>query len=212
VKGERMPTKKKDENKSAEFLLAEFDALHKRVITLEQVKANRINFFMILTSAVVAGGASLSDKLSAYPYTSLLVAGVTFLLAVIGLVTLDYSLNDSVTMVFFLRAAGRVRRYFVDKDKDLTPYIAFEPNDDRPRVRAEGFSFRGSERILLIINCVSASICIAAILAQLFPWFIYLSAGVALMPLIWLFQQIYIKKKLKNAQRNTDAVVRFKTL
>ena len=130
-----MPTKKKDENKSAEFLLAEFDALHKRVITLEQVKANRINFFMILTSAVVAGGVSLFDKLNAFPYASLLVAGVAFLLTVIGLITLDYSLNDSVTIVFFLRAAGRVRRYFVDKDKDLTPYIAFEPNDDRPRVR-----------------------------------------------------------------------------
>lgn len=206
-----MASKQKEETKSAEFLLTEFDALQKRALALEQVKANRINYFMILTSAVVAGVAALFDTLNAYSYFSLLIAGVAFLLGAIGLITLDYSLNDSVTIVFFLRMAGRVRRYFVDKDKSLTPYIAFEPNDDRPRIRAEGFSFRGSERILLIINCVSISICIAAILAQFFPWYIYLSIAAIFIPTIWFFQQIYIKRKLINAQKGTSTIARFKS-
>ena len=131
------------------------------------------------------------------------------MLATIGLITLDYSLNDSVTIVFFLRAAGRVRRYFVDKDNELTNYVAFEPYDDRPRIRAEGFSFRGSERILLIINCASISISISAIFAQFFLWFIYLPVVVVLLPIVWLLQQIYIKKKLINAQKDTAAIIRF---
>jgi len=206
-----MATKLKDETRSADFLLAEFDALQKRVISLEQVKANRINYFMILTSAVVAGVAALFDALNAYSYFTLIIAGVALLLGVIGLITLDYSLNDSVTIVFFLRMAGRIRRYFVDKDKNLTPYVAFEPNDDRPRIRAEGFSFRGSERILLIINCVSLSVCTLAVLAQFFHWFIYVSTAILFMPIIWFFQQFYIKKKLTNSQKGTSTIVRFKS-
>jgi hypothetical protein len=206
-----MPTKSKEETNSAEFLIAEFNALHSRVLALEQVKANRINYFLLLTSALVAGGASLYDPLTVAPHFWLILVVVSLLLAVLGFITLDYSVNDSVTIVYFLRAAGRVRRYFVDKDKKLTPYIAFEPNDDRPRIRSEGFSFRGSERILLIINCVSLSACVTSSVFQFLPIWATLLIAVSMLLIVWIIQQLYIKRKLINAEKGTSSIIRFKS-
>lgn len=78
-----MPRPKQNEQ-SAEFMIAEFNAIHDRVIGLEQVKANRINFFIILTSAIIAGGASLFDVLSKSTYFSFFMLGTSFFLTCQG--------------------------------------------------------------------------------------------------------------------------------
>lgn len=51
----------KPENKSNDYLIAEFEALHHRATLQEQMISNKINFFLAVTTAI-AGGLIVSSN------------------------------------------------------------------------------------------------------------------------------------------------------
>src|SRR4051794_40397012 len=126
---------------SADFLLAEFETLQNRAISIEQNKSNRINFLLIIAAALIAGIGQIVGNSILQPYQSTVVfiAAVTLLL--LGIFTLKHSVDDSVAIVILFRRAGRIRLWFVEQDNPIGQYVAFEYGDDRPRMDSPYLAF-----------------------------------------------------------------------
>jgi len=187
---------------STEFLLTEFNALQDRAISLEEIKANRLNFFLLVVGVVVAGLSSLYGKSS---FSSLYMTSVfvsAFVIFLLGILTLKNSVDYSIAIVSFYRKAGRIRRWFVENDPGIDKYVAFEPTDDRPKMKlsATFLAWRGGEPVLVVINMVSASVLVGAGLSlfcrDVNPWM-----GMTLVaPIVWFLQNFYISRRLEKQE------------
>jgi hypothetical protein len=185
-----------DKNSSNDFLIAEFNAIQQRAIGFEEIKSARINFFLIIVAATIAGLASLPDNLKAI-YPSMIVAGavIVFLL---GVSTLKSVMDYSIAVVILFRRAGRIRQWFVNNDKKIEKYIPFEPNDDRPPITIASslISWRGGEPILLIINAAALSIATGlAVTYFSLSWATILAAGTFFIT--WRGQVFYMTHHFK---------------
>lgn len=188
-----------------EFLLSEFAALQERAIAKEEVKSNRINFYLVIVAAIIAGSSVVleSDRLQLPLKYGLLLA--TSMILIIGITTLDQVIKYSVEVILFYRLAGRVRRYFVDFCEEITPYVAFDPTDSRPRldIGASFIALRGGDAVLLSVNALALSVLasvIANLLLEPINFLVYLIlAGLAFI-LGWVLQIIRIRVMLRDAE------------
>ena len=191
-------TKNNAASKSNDFLLSEFNALQQRVLELERIKSSRINFFLIVFAASIAGLSGLvgsSNLEYVFPFIVLIVA---FVLLLFGITTLKDVTDYSIAIVVLFRRAGRVRRWFLDNDSSIEKYVAFEPNDDRPKMYLgrSVLSWRGGEPILIIANIVTASVFVGAGLS--FISIISTLIGIAITIFVLLKSQTwYIENRLK---------------
>ncbi len=154
------------------FLIAEYQAVLERSLKFEEVKANRINFYLILLGAVLAGFAAVVDtpfiQLNIFPFS---IAVALFLL-ILGWQTLMHSVQYSMVITSLYRVSGRARRWFFDKDNSIVPYLAFEPADNKPGLKigslktnktnwgVQSLLWRGGEPILMTTNAILASLII----------------------------------------------------
>lgn len=199
---------------TAQFLIAEFNALQERAKNCEEIKASRVNFFLVVVAAL---GASFSaaiqiNILQQYYLEVLILTAIVVLLS--GLSTLKHSVYYSGMSVIQFRRAGRIRRWFVDFDDKIENYVAFEPVDDKPTyaIPSRLLLFRGAETIVMIFNVVSISVIVASPL-----WIIlrpvttiYLSLSISSISsiivgvLAWKLQKRYIEKSLLGFQDNDE--------
>ncbi len=187
-------------NLSADFLIAEFNAIQERAMGLEEIKSGRINFFLIIVAAIIAGISGLADTAIAQQhYPEIILVGAALVLA-LGVSTLKSIVNYSYAIVMLFRKAGRVRRWFLENDMKIKNYLPFESNDDRPRIRISLISWRGAEAVLLIINAVAASIVVGMGLSSLSQTWAAIGAGGALL-LVWLIQVWFVKGHLKKIEQ-----------
>ncbi len=189
---------------SAQFLIAEYNALQARAINLEEIKSGRLNFFLLIAGAIVAAlSAFRGDSIFGYGYRSGVFLSAMILL-LLGILTLKNSIDYSIAIVLLHRRAGRMRRWFVDHDESIKKYVAFEAADDRPRLKMPTslLAWRGAEPVLLIINVISVSVASAIAISffrsEIFPWI-----GGAIAALLgWFFQNWYIARKLIKQERD----------
>ncbi len=196
---------------SAEFLLTEYNALQDRARSLEEIKSGRLNFFLLVVGAAIAG---LSNLYNGGPFVSVYRIGVlvsVLVLFLLGILTLKSAVDYSMAIVVLYRRAGRIRRWFVDRDETISRYVAFEPADDRPRMSMPSsfFAWRGGEPVLVVINMVSAGVLVGAGLSfirnDILPW-----AGMGVTALLtWILQNLYIAKKLDKGERLEEKRVMF---
>jgi hypothetical protein len=195
----------KQDSGVTEFLIAEFNALQERAISLEQRKSNRVNFFLVVTAAVVAGSANLIDNMGFQAYRSAAVALAAFSLLVLGTLTLQQCIDDSVSIVAFYRRAGRIRLWFVECDVKIEPYVAFHYGDDRPRMYVSYLAFRGGEAAILVTNVVLFCAIIIALFAPA-SWSIALIEIIIASLLAWFLQVAYVRGRLQRAEEIQEAV------
>jgi len=195
------------------FLLAEFNTLQERATNLEQVKSTQVNFFLIVVAAIIAGLSGLSSvpTLQTFMLDGIFVA--SFLVFLLGFATLYQSVNYSMSIVSFYRRAGRIRRWFVDFDKDIAPYVAFPPGDDRPRFKLTRsyLAFRGGDAVLLIINSVSFAGITTSLIASFFyfaPIFIFFVA-IIVGVFAWFLQYQIIYRRLSNEEKRNINQIHF---
>jgi hypothetical protein len=122
-----------DSKLGAEFLLAEFNAIQQRAIQIEQSKSSSVNFYLVIVAATIAGVPGIFSLVPKEAAWIVLIAMFTFIF-VIGLLTLDHSVNRAVTIIYLYRRAGKIRRYFLDQASDIKNYLPFEANDALPRI------------------------------------------------------------------------------
>jgi hypothetical protein len=197
----------KNSDKGEQLLLAEFHALYERAKSFEEIKAGRVNFFLFIVGAIGAGfSAATQVKLvqdNIY-YFVISIAGILFL---VGLTTLKHSVEYSMAIVSLFRRAGRVRRWFLEKNSRITPYLAFHAADDRPKMELpiSGLTWRGAEPIVVILNAVLGVIFIATIIFQIIQLKIIalLVGSTVVSVLIWFLQLQYVRHKLRKAEGHT---------
>lgn len=199
-----------DENTkfSAEFLLAEFNSLQNRAIGLENNKSNRVNFMLVLAAPALAGMGQIISISALQPHLGKIVFFIALVVVVLGLSTLQHNIDDSGATVILFRRAGRIRLWFVEQNKQIAEYVAFQYGDDRPKMDTPFLGYRGGEAIILVINTV-AFCCIAVIVLSPLTWDIALIEIFIAALVSWFAQTYYIHKALKKAEKISAGSIRF---
>jgi hypothetical protein len=150
----------------ADFMLAEFNTLIERARDFDQINASRINFYLIIVAAVGAGlGAATDLQPVQSNYLWIVLAALSGLL-LLGLVTLYYTVNSTISSIKLYRYAGRVRCWFAEQAPQVVPFFPFSPTDARPRFATRFWTFRGEEAIVAAVNAILLSGIIVIVLYQ----------------------------------------------
>ncbi|MEZ4776310.1 MAG: hypothetical protein R3D00_24255 [Bacteroidia bacterium] len=164
-----MPYQSKDKSVD-DFLITEYQSVLDRSLKFEEVKANRINFYLFLVGAVVAGFGSIVDIPFVQSNIFFIGIGLAIFLGILGWQTLMHSVQYSMAIISLYRISGRARRWFYEKNPDSLLYLAFEPADNKPSFlmgsrsksdrgwKIQLLLWRGGEPILLTINSILVGI------------------------------------------------------
>jgi hypothetical protein len=192
-----------DRSFSKDFLIAEFNALQERAMSLEKIKSGRINLFLIIVAATVAasvtGLSSLAGNLKQiYPIIILAGSVTVFLL---GVLTLNSIMGYSIAIAILFQKAERIRHWFVKNDKGIEKYIPFEVNDHRSPIKVAPWliSWRGEEPILLITNAAALSVATGLTISYFSLSWAVVSA-VAVLLITWEIQVLYMSSHLKKQE------------
>jgi hypothetical protein len=198
---------------SIEFLLAEFNALQAHVIKLEDAKSNRVNFFLVVVAAAVAGVSGLAGNPNFQGVFALIIAVTAFSLFLLGVTVLHQLIVYSEAVIGLYRRAGRIRRWFAEADNTIMVYLPFEASDARPgmRIAAAYLELRGGDVIIRMLNSITFAIFIVASTAI---WYMlsYSLAIAGLIPLaviIWYIQQYIIRVRLARVEEYMKHKIRF---
>jgi len=183
-------------NFGPEFLLAEFNAIQQRAIQIEQSKSSSINFYLVIVAATIAGVPGMLSFVPPEAVRIVLIAMFLFIL-IVGLLTLNHSINQAANIIRLYRCAGRIRRYFLDQSSGIKSYLPFEANDTFPRIYIHNnLAYRGSEVTVSTINVASASI-IAAISFSTLSWIWSIVFATIIAIITWILQEEFARKKLQ---------------
>ena len=201
-----------DEN-SVEFMLAEFNSLQTNILKLEDAKSNRVNFFLVVVAALTAGVPGLVGNANFQTTLSAIISMAALGGFVLGIAVLEQLLRYSQAIVSLHRRAGRIRRWFVQADKTILPYLAFEAGDDRPRMKVSSaiLEFRGGDIIVRMVNSISFAIFVVALVSTFYPA-LSLFFMVGLVPIgiaVWYIQQKRIQMRLSFVEENMKKNIRF---
>jgi len=199
---------------SAEFLVAEFSALQDQVIRLEEAKSNRVNFFLIVVAAVTAGvSGSIANPNLQHSLGLVFICIASMVLLLLGVATLNELVRYSESIVSLYRRAGRIRRWFVDFDPEIAPYLAFEATDEHPKVDLEtGYlTFRGGDAVVLMLNSVTFCVLVIATLYIMYPISVPMALFIAAVAafLFWFLQQNRLHALLRKIEIRMEGNIRF---
>ena len=158
---------------------------------------------LVVAGAIFSALIPFSDK---YPIfrleTVILIIAIPLL--VFGIATFRDLVGYSVAIISYYRRAGRVRRWFVDHDQEIAPYVAFQPTDDRPQFRIP-FSlvaWRGGESIIMLFNAILFSVILNFFFQSIANTNPIIDAVliIVLASLAWFFQSNYVVIKMNKVQ------------
>lgn len=137
----------------AQHMTVELQILNQSADHARDMLMSKVNFFLVLTTAIGGGLAYMLTNADLRNYFPPTACVVIFILILMGLNTLRQGLDLSASSVTFYRRAGRVRRWYVDQEPSIKPYLPFETAaDNLPRMSSTFINLRGAESILLITN------------------------------------------------------------
>ncbi|MBD2106769.1 hypothetical protein [Nodosilinea sp. FACHB-13] len=197
-----------DKSIGAEFLLAEFNAIQQRAVQIEQSKASSVNFYLVIVAATIA---SIPGVLSLMPKEAAryIVIGTFSFILIVGLLTLDHSVNQAINIIRLYRRAGKVRRYFLDQAENIKLYLPFEANDSLPRINLpSSLAYRGAEVTVFAINVASVAIIFAALFSSI-SWIWASIVGTAVGGTAWILQKMYFRRKLEYFEKIANLKVTF---
>jgi len=120
------------EERASEFMLAEYATLRELRLSLDSLGESRMNFYLAAISGSVVG-LGLLNQLSALSKTTFFInAAVIVGLFFFGTITFARMLQRTVKIVEYTRGMNRIRRYFAEKNPDITQYLWLSLYDDRP--------------------------------------------------------------------------------
>jgi len=198
---------------SIEFLLAEFEAQQGQIIKLEEAKSNRINFFLVVVAAAIASTSGVINNTGISLSASMVFAFVAFGILILGIATLNELVHYSEAIVSLYRRAGRVRRWFVDFDVDITPYVAFDATDESPKYDLESpyLAFRGGDSVILLVNSIAFCVFVLSLINLFYTvsMILGLIIGIPSVLLAWLFQQNRLHARLQNVEKTSINNIHF---
>jgi hypothetical protein len=202
---------------SVEFMIAEFNTLQGSIARLEDAKSSRVNFYLLIVAALLAGLPGVASNTSLLINSNIIVAVAAFALLILGTAVQSQLVHFSGAIVSLQRRAGRIRRWFLEADTTVERYLAFEPRDDSPSLDVEDryLEFRGGDVIVLT---VSAALVCAFVVALLYyfdstmPLPLTVLIGAIAAVLAWLAQKRRIHAQLRRVETAAQKDVRFPRL
>jgi hypothetical protein len=108
------------EESATDFMLAEYATLRELRLNLDSLGESRMNFYLAVISGSVVG-LGLLNQLSALAKTIFFInAAVIVGLLFLGSITFVRMLQRTVNIVEYTRGMNRIRRYFSEKNPDIT--------------------------------------------------------------------------------------------
>lgn len=203
------------------FLIAEFTALQERARHYEDLKSAKINYFLVLVAATLAGLFGFaSSQATQISVRTLFVMGLAVSIPVflVGVVTLSQSVGISIAIVSLYRKAGRIRRYFANLNSSIWKYLPYKANDDSPNifVGTSSLTFRGGDAILVMVNSFTITNIILSVLQIIrLPFglnileMVFFPLGILVFVLGWYFQRMYVFRLLRNSEKWMKNDIRF---
>ena len=196
---------------SVDFLLAEYESNRDAFWHNEELGERRVDFFITLTTAVMAALA-IREKgiLASGGNVESIVFCALGAVLLLGFVTLVRIIRRNLVSHEYLRAVARIRRYFTDRDQQILRHLYYKPYDDRPQRKKdwnELFSLGTGglvETVALVNSIIVAAVC--ALFA--FPcseWIIGLFGLVGFIA-AWIAQFIYVKYRYKKERPKADEI------
>lgn len=198
--------------RSADFLLTEYQRLMDSFWRTEELGERRVNFFITLTAAVIAGLTTISVRgisVSDAKVDSIFFYALGALL-LIGVVTLVRMVRRNLESHKYLRATGRIRKYFTERDKLIELHLYFEPRDDKPVRKKEWkeIFFLGTgglvETVALVNGLIVAALC-ALFTVRSSRSDIMLLGFVGFIA-AWIVQFIYVKARYYMGRPKEDEI------
>lgn len=193
-------------DRSAQYLLAEMQTINEKATLYEQIKSNRVNFFLLIVGATGASFSFLSQHDALKGYEIGLAQALSTLVLILGFFVLRDMAEYSAAIIFQYRWAGRIRRWFLEDNISLKKYLPFSAVDDKPKFTESNIFWKSSETIILLINCYLFALIIGLSLHSLsivLAIFAALAGGV----IFWFIQRFYTTSKMKKFE-NSDYVKR----
>ncbi|HEC87220.1 MAG TPA: hypothetical protein ENI49_05070 [Thermoplasmatales archaeon] len=131
------------ENLSIKFLLAEFNELGEFWRHTDSRLENSLNLYLTGSAVVVSAIVFLSQQIADVRLLLLVAIFVSLALFIIGVILARRILGTALIKAEYIHALNLIRRFFVDKDAGITPYL-FLPFADSPAdsSKSSGKTFR----------------------------------------------------------------------
>ena len=209
-KEEQQP--KDQASSSVGFLLAEYQGYRDSFWHTEELGERRVDFFITITTAVIAAlairekGILVPEGQAVDPIFFLGLGAVLLF----GVVTLARMVHRNLKSHEYLRAAARVRRYFVDRDQHIRPHLFYPPYDDRPRREKRwsqllSLGTGGLVETVALVNSLIAAV-LGGLLTFAYPgWAIGLSA-IGAFVLAWVVQFAYVRRRYEKEGPTADEI------
>lgn len=143
----------------AKYLLAELESIRGFKEQSVAIGDKRVDFFITLTSTVLAGLGVLSQvKVDSQSFLFItLLSGLVLL--PIGLIVVRQVIDRDILIVDYIRAINRIRAYFAEKAPHIQPFLLMPTVPSYPT-----YSWQSSNRrIPMIMNGLTASTIITVI-------------------------------------------------
>ncbi len=143
---------KDDQSAGSDFMIQEYRRLTSQLLYTKKVGQQRTQFWMTIVSAV-GGLLALLYQLGGNTesfYAIAIIAGLAVF--VLGIIVFIRVVHRTITIVEYLRALGKIKMYFVDRDKNISQYFFYRPGDDYPRLTYSfDFKLTGSSLHMLVV-------------------------------------------------------------
>lgn len=89
---------------SVEYMIAEFNALQGSVARLEETKSSRVNFYLLIVAALLAGLSGVADGTNLLMHPNIVIAIAAFVLLILGIAVLNQLVHYSGAIVSLSRS------------------------------------------------------------------------------------------------------------
>lgn len=196
-------------NNPEDFLRAEYEYVTRLLINNEQLGERRIEFFVSLVTAVIGvsgliGASDIMnfDIIGAENKTRMIAIIILISIGTIvpfGFITLERIIRRNLETDEYKAKLDKIRRYFIERDKSIADYVAFDPYIQYSRTKkwSELFSFGVggfAETIRLINSIISGLFFGILVLAFKVSWemaFYSLALSITIALVVWTLQFIY---------------------
>jgi len=196
---------------SASFLLEEYRHLTESFLRNEELGERRVSFFITLTTAVIGASVAFQEVLGGTVDPSLFLLGLLAIL-LFGIATLVRMIHRNLKTHEYLRALGRIRRFFADRDPGIIAHLPYLPYDDRPQRKKEwsirsicSFGTGGLVEMVELMN----SLIIAALLVVSthdYRWWVFLPLGLIGFAAAWIGQYRYVMYRYEKGKPKKEEI------
>lgn len=152
------------------LLLEEYKHLCESYLSNEELGERRVNFFLTLTTAVIAAIVAIQKGVISVvdgKVDPILFGGLVALL-MFGIVTLMRIIRRNQATDRYLRGLAKLRKYFVTEG-EAAKYLVFNPYDEKPRHKKEKIFSLGTGGLVEMVALMN-SLIVAALFVLLANW------------------------------------------